>query len=105
MMEPLLGETPKDYAERIERIALAALAVDRDGIVLSSPTATPMFVWSKQAFDGPVIKVKVEAGGNNPYRVLAGWPLPMSMLTQVPGRPDGYGYCWLVVVQIRARNV
>jgi hypothetical protein len=100
-----ISDTVRAAADEQERVAIAAQALDRQSVVLSGPKAAPLFVWSKQELNGPQIKARVEAAGNNPYTVLGGWPLPMSMLLQIPRRPDGYGYCWLVVVEIRARNV
>jgi hypothetical protein len=85
-----------------EAVNIAAIHHDQNQISLSTPDAMPLFCWSGRALKGPQVKEAVEAQGNSPYLMLAGWPMPQAMALQIPGRPPDLPHCWLCIVQVKA---
>lgn len=89
-------------ADEREAAKIAAVYHDTNRVAFSDIRTPPMFVWSQRELTGDQARATVEGGGVNPFRWLGGWPIPRSMLIQVPHRPDWANFGWLCVVEIQA---
>lgn len=94
------GLTPDER----EAAKIAATIHELHKVAFSDPRTPPMFLWSQRELTGPQARDTIEAGPDhaNPYRWLGGWPIPRSMLIQVPARPDWANFGWLCVVEVQA---
>ena len=93
-----------DYDERMERAQKALEAQQERMALLSSTAAQPMYLWTKRRMDWQEIKIAVEGGGMNPYRLLFADEYPRGM--QLRGvTPPWATRCYLVTVEILSLRV
>jgi hypothetical protein len=82
-------------------ISQAQRAFEGRRIHLSNPDAAPLFAWSLNPMSKAEVTAAVEADGMAPYTVLGGWDLAPEFASDIPGKPPGLDFCWLLVVRIR----